>query len=353
MARIFKLGDFFGITATQLALMKPESFKELLKCKYTSQISESLYSLCKELEFLRNTLKTDAVKPDYDALCFDFKTFNWLGLDESSSDGKVKTTIAKFYSDMENLSADDLTVKYGDSAQEIASTIRENTTVDVAKAFPNISNNARKIVSVLYDNMEYIDNIYHSCKDVYDSSHINEKIISGRPIRDIINLDSNTDMTNYGCCNFVNSMYTSYHASRNPIERSGHLNDFITDIRNIQKSYDADDIQITSISAIEEILNDVYNEMTIQKFKDITGLDLTDAEIDLLFKELDGYLIGGLGFNSKVMGKDILNSVSHEKTDTWTVVNREHNTKLDEILRIAFMDAMSKKFMENVKSGVR
>lgn len=40
MSRIFRLGSFFGLTAAQLVLFKPERFNELLKCKYTSLVSE-------------------------------------------------------------------------------------------------------------------------------------------------------------------------------------------------------------------------------------------------------------------------------------------------------------------------
>ena len=138
MARIFRLGDCFGITATELVLYMPERFEDLLQCRFTNQIREGLYSLCKELDFLIKTLDSDSTQPDYDKLIDIFKSLNYLGATSDTSDGKVKMEIAKFYKAYKEIDENALRAKYGDDTEDIIEIINENLKIDTAQTFPGI-----------------------------------------------------------------------------------------------------------------------------------------------------------------------------------------------------------------------
>lgn len=345
MSRIFRLGDFFGITATQLVLFKPGRFEDLLNCHYTSQVSESLYSLRKELGFLKEVLTTDAMKPDYERLIEDFKLFGYLGLTSGDNDGKATMKIAKFYKDSDSMPMDELRATYGETTDEMLSIIKESLTIDVASAFPNISSNCVAVVNAIFKNYDYLDELINKCKASYEMSNIHEAQVAGRPIRDIIELDRDGSTGNIRCCAFVNQLLTKVRLARNPVQCASALKELEHDIENIQREYEAKDIEITPVEVIAEILNDVYNEMTVERFKEITGLDATDEEINSMFKELDSFEIGGMGFNSREMGQDVISAVSHEDTRGWSVKSKEHNEKLDALLNMAYIDLKSRQYM--------
>lgn len=349
MSRVFRLGDFFGITAAEVVLFKPSKFEQLLKCKYTAQINESIYSLCKEFEFLKKSMETDAMKPNYDKLVEDFKMFGYLNLTPDSSVGRSKVTIAKFYQDYCNKSIEELRSTYGSDTDEIINVVKESLTIDVGATFKNISKEGVAIVNAIYNNYQYLVDMYNKCKEAYNNSHTTELVIAGRNIRDILELDKNNSTTDIRCCSFTNHLLAKLRMSVNNTEVAYALKELEHDITNIQNEYNAKDIVFTSVSEIMSILEDVYDDMTIDKFRDITGLtDATVESLDKTFKELDNFKIGGLGLNSRDIGKDIVKSISNEDTSGWSIKARERNEKLDDVLRIAYIDLKSRQYMMNI-----
>lgn len=349
MSRVFRLGDFFGITAAEVVLFKPSKFEQLLRCKYTAQVNESIYSLCKEFEFLKKAIETDTMKPDYDKLVPDFKMFGYLGLTQDVSDGKAKITIAKFYKDYCEKDLEELRSMYGSDVDEIVNVVKESLTIDVGATFNNISKEGVAIVNAIYSNYDYLKDMYAKCKETYENSHTTELVIAGRNIRDIMELDKNNSTNDARCCSFTNQLLTKLKISSSAIEIAHSLRELEHDINNIQKEYNAKDIVFTDVGEIRSILEDVYDEMTFDRFIEITGLTgVTLESLDKVFVELDGFKIGGIGLNSRDMGKDIVKSISNENTSTWSVKSREKNEKLDNVLRLAYIDLKSRQYMMNI-----
>jgi len=349
MARIFRLGDFFGLTAAELALFTPSRINDLLACRYTAQINESLYSLCKEIEFLKGALTTDAMKPDYDVLIPDFKLFGYLGFNDETSDNKAKLQLAKFYNDYEKISIEELRSKYGSETDEMIKIIKESVTIDVGAAFPGISTEGVAIVNVIYKNLDFLNDLSEKCCKAYEGSHTHEVQIAGRPVRDILELDKGDSINSPRCCSFTHQLLTKLRLARTDLEITYALKELEHDIENIQKEYDAKDIIFTSVSEIADILDDVYSEMTVDRFKEVTGLtDISTETIERVLKELDSFFIGGIGLNSQEMGRDVLESIAHEDTSGWSVKGHERNDKLDAVLRLAYIDLKSRRFMMNI-----
>lgn len=352
MARVFQLGEFFGITATQIAVMQPESFNKLLVGRYTERINEGLYSLSKEFEYLKAVFISENKKPDYEKLIPDFKSFEYLGLTEASSNGKVKQKISKFYNDyLSGISKSELAMKYDesiDNIKEIIAVIEDSLSIDIVSLFPESSANARKLMQLISDNMQYVNDVYHQCRDAYNNSRNGDKLIAGRAVRDILRFDENTlEGSSEKSCNFTGQLYNKVMSTRNQIERQVMLDEVEANIKSIQREYDAEDIHLTDISEIRNNLYEVCEQLSKSVFVEKTGIDLTDDEFEKLFIELDGYLIGGLGFNTSEMAENICKSIEAEDTTSWTKQGRSHNRKLDAVLRIAFMDLKSKQFMFN------
>lgn len=353
MARIFRLGDFFGITAAQLLLFKPEHFTDLLKYSYNSQANESLYSLIREMDFLRKALTVDSMKPDYDSLTYDFKVFGYLGLSKDSSDGKAMMKIASFYRDSVNMTDEELVLKYGYQAEEILGMIKDTLTIDVPSAFPDIMPEAIPVVQSMYNDKEYLKKIQSKCKELYENSSFHEKKVSGRPIREIIELDRNSGEGNKACCRFVSQMYSRLRTASSKIDIELALKEIEHDISNIQKEYDAKDVVFTDATTVVSTLRIVYSEMSVDSLNSIlfgedTGKYYTREKYNKVFSNLDSFGIGGLGFNSVDMGEKLVSSLSDDY-DVVTVSNkREHNEKLDAILSIAYADLRSRQALMSI-----
>lgn len=350
MPRVFRLGDFFGLTATQIAVFKPKAISELLRYKYTSQNSESLYSLYKEFEYLNKSLDVGSTKPDYDTLIPVFKRLGYLELTPSDKDGVAKRKIANFYKDYQEKDSTELRELYGIYTDEIIEAVTSSLTIDVVGAFPNISPEAKKIVEVLYNNKSYIKDVATSCKKAYEDSHIHETTIAGRPIREIMELDNNSDKGNVRCCMFVNQMYKRFNIAGNEVERNIQLKELERDITRIQKEYDAKDITFMDVNIVKQKLREVYEEISIEAFKNIVGLgeDCSEEKLEEIFIELDSFMIGGFGFNSESMGEEAVRIMETEDTTGWSVKNRTHNEKLDALLKIAYADVRSRRYLQGI-----
>lgn len=362
MSKVFRLGDFFGVTATQLVLFQPKEFNTLLTYKYGTRANEGLYSLTKELGFLKKvyTDKQDALMPDYDSLIEPFKTFGYLGLDESTPNGKAKMKISKLFIDFQNEHrvTDNMREKYGDDVDEAVEMMGDKLTLDIFHVFKyttgsgyevSISKEAGVVAKCLYDNMGILNEYIQKCIDAYNENNISEKTVAGRTIRDILKLDKETLPTvNASCCYFANQLYNRLRAEENSVEMKNDINDVIRNIKDIQSEYDSKQIVLTDAEKIAETLEDVYSEITLGRFNSITGLNVDMEQANEIFRELDMFLLGGLGFTGSITGDDMCDEI---RKDNEVVQNRtgiERNEKLDDVLRLVYIDMMSRKYMRDV-----
>ena len=354
MARVFRLGDFFGITATQVALFQPEAFSKLLELQYSAQVNESIFSFTKEIEFLKKTLNACATSPDYASMTQTFKDLGYLGITESDNPMVVRGKISKFYKDMNEMSSEDLAGKYGSDAYEIRDFIQSGLTIDASSILPSVKDTktleaCMVIVRAIYNNKAFIQDVEDMCHKAYANNQTDEKKIGGRAIREILALDSNNDKSNARCCVFVGQLYTNIRNARgNKVVEDAQFRVLEQNIRTIQGEYEAKDTVLSSIETITDILEKIYADITLEKLNEITGLDLTVEDANRIFVILDSALIGGLGFNSREMGQTLCDSVRHEDTKGWTRKQREHNDKLDMLLRMAYVDLKSRQAMQKV-----
>ena len=365
MSKTFKLGDFFGITATQLALFKPKSFDKLLEYRYTSRVNEGLFSLAKEIEFLLNTLKSSATSPDFDSLADSFKYSGYLGLNPNSKETQIKGAIAKFNKFYQENELEVVKAKYGEDTQDMIDAIQEKQTIDLTaitkkfessnqKGSRSLTPDAQKIIKTIFDNTGYLRELQEKCKTAYVNNQYDDLTILNKSIKDILTFDSESaesDMRSSSI--FCGQLYKEVNRWHNNTEHKMEYFEAIKianrNIHMIQNGYKPNEIQFVKPDTVALTLEEVFNDISLGNLRDILGREINDEDADKVFEELDDYEFGGLGLNGLEMSKSHIQEMQGENT-SWARAEIKKNEKLDTLMRMLYIDLQSKMFMIDVEA---
>lgn len=352
MGKAFKFGEFFGITAMQLAVFKPKDFDKLLDFRYTERINEGIYSLMKEAEFLLSYLNSAVTSPNFDDLDSSFRYSGFLGLTADSSESKVKGAIAKFDAYRSKHTLEETREKYGEETDDIIATIESKKTINVTALSSNISNDAKIIVRLVYDSRKYLEELIAKCKAAHERNQYEDVKVADRYLKDILRYDSETaDGDMRMSCIFCGLIYKEVNRWHNNTEHRMEYLEAIKSAENkivtVQDGYKPDKIVFNKPSEVDTILESVFSEISLGSLREILEHDITDEQANVVFEELDSYMYGGLGFNGYEMSRTNINEMKQDDT-SWSKDEVKHNDKLDSLMKLLYIDLSSKKFMNEL-----
>lgn len=383
MARVFKIGDFYGLTAAQITYFKPTGVDAFVsKNKFMFESTESLYSLLQEFIFLQKSLDAFESKPDYEALASAWEenaeklNIKHLGAGDVSHN-KLARNIVMFYKGF--VEGDEAKkAKFSDVSEEevneILTDFKSYTTVDCGSQMSKVSSVTKKIVSILVNNKSHISIMVELIRKALDNLNIADKRIFNERISTILGFDMKSSSKSgassescYHSCRFAGNFFNSINNSSTANERRIKRKSGLEDIAFIQDSYKNKKVEYTSTSEINRQLDDIYPQMSLAAFLDILegasserekaemledGLDFNNRpsskDMRKYFEELDSLLIGGMSCNAKEFGATLRNATQKTYAERQSIIS-SRNEKLDKVLELVYKDLMSQEYMSTVR----
>lgn len=383
MARVFKIGDFYGLTATQLVYFKPTEVDSFISNnKFMFESTESLYSLLQEFIFLQKSLDTFESKPDYEAIANVWEEnakelgVKHLGAGDVSHN-KLARNIVMFYKGFVE-GDESKKARFSDvskeEVEEILEDFRNYTTVDNGNRMSKVSSVTKKIVSILVANKSYISEKIELIRNALSNLNVEDKRIFNESINTILGYDmksnSKTGMPSESCyhsCRFAGQIFNSINNSSTANERKIKRKNALGYIADIQNMYTDRKVEYTSTSEINRQLDEIYPQMNVTAFLDILekassehekaemledGLDFnnrpTSKGLRKYFEELDSLLIGGMGCSAREFGETLRSSTQKTYSVRQNIIS-SRNEKLDKVLELVYRDLMSQEYMSTVR----
>lgn len=382
MARVFKIGDFYGLTAAQIIYFKPTGVDTFIsQNRFMFESTESLYSLLQEFIFLQKSLNAFESKPDYEALASAWEEnaakFNIKHLGAGDvSHNKLARNIVMFYKGF--VEGDEAKkAKFSDVSEEevneILTDLKSYTTIDSGSQMSKVSSVTKKIVNILVNNKSNISVMIELIRNALSNLNVEDKRIFNESINTILGYDmknnSKTGVPSESCyhsCRFAGQIFNSINNSSTANERRIKRKNALGYIADIQNMYTDRKVEYTSTSEINRQLDDIYPQMNLSAFLDILegassehekaemledGLDFnnrpTSKDMRKYFEELDSLLIGGMGCSAKEFGATLRNSTQKTYSVRQNIIS-SRNEKLDKVLELVYKDLMSQEYMSTV-----
>lgn len=382
MARVFKIGDFYGLTAAQIIYFKPKGVDTFIsQNRFMFESTESLYSLLQEFIFLQKSLDAFESKPDYEALASAWEEnaakFNIKHLGAGNvSHNKLARNIVMFYKGF--VEGDEAKkAKFSDVSEEevseILTDLQSYTTIDSGSQMSKVSSVTKKIVNILVANKSNISVMIELIRNALSNLNVEDKRIFNESINTILGYDmknsSKTGVPSESCyhsCRFAGQIFNSINNSSTANERRIKRKNALGYITDIQDMYTDRKVEYTSTSEINRQLDDIYPQMNLSAFLDILegassehekaemledGLDFnnrpTSKDMRKYFEELDSLLIGGMSCSAKEFGETLRNSTQKTYSVRQNIIS-SRNEKLDKVLELVYKDLMSQEYMSTV-----
>lgn len=353
MGKAFKLGEFFGITAMQLAVFQPKDFDKLLGFQYTERINEGIYSIMKEIEFLLDTLDNSATSPDFDSLSNSFRYSGFLGLSPQSKELQTRSAISKFDKFYRSHTIEEVREVYGSEADDIISAINAKQSIDLTAISRNLSADAKILIKRVFDNRVYLQSLMSKCKAARERNQYEDVKIADRYLNDILKYDIDTaDDDKRKSCIFCGLLYKEVNRWHNNTE---HKMEYLEAIKSteskivaIQNGYNTDKIIFNTPEEVDIVLESIFQDISLGTLCEILEHEITDEQANDVFEELDKYYFGGLGLNGYEMSRSGISEMKQDNV-SWSKSEVKHNDKLDSLMKLLYIDLNSKKFMNELR----